>query len=131
MRSLYGLFLAAVNVVYAAMFGGPIDGTAWDVKVKEEGLFHWGSQKETLVFHGGKAVIAGEIAKGYAPALYEARSVGAGTAFSVILAEDGRDPVEWSGRVDGGLISGFVVVRSRDGRSRRYVFTGARKAGAG
>jgi len=129
MKSLAGAFFAAVNLLYAAMFGGPIDGTAWDVKVKEEGFFHWTSHRDTLVFHGGKAVIAGEVARGYSPALYDAKDESGVTDFSLTLSgENGRDPVEWKGRVEGSHISGVVIVRGRDGKTLRYVFTGERKS---
>src|SRR5476651_2037314 len=116
MKSLAGIFFAAVNLLYASMFGGPIDGTAWDVKVKQDGFFHWSSQSDTLIFHGGKAVIAGEIAKGYAPALYDSKEQDGATNFTLVLAGDGHDPVEWSGRVEGERIAGSVVVHGRDGR---------------
>ncbi len=129
MKSIAAIFFAAVNLLYAAMFGGPIDGTAWDVKVKQEGFLHWSSQNDTLIFHGGKAVIAGEIAKGYAPALYDSKSEDGATAFTLLLSEDGHDPVEWSGRVEGERIAGSVVVRGRDGRTQRFTFSGARKTG--
>jgi hypothetical protein len=129
MKSIAGIFFAAVNLVYASMFGGPIDGTAWDVKVKQDGFFHWSSRSETLVFHGGKAVIAGEIAQGYSPTLYESKRDDGGTAFTLTLGGDGRDPVEWSGRIDGERISGAVVVRGKDGRTQRFVFHGERKTG--
>lgn len=129
MKSLIGLFFTTVNFLYASMFGGPIDGTAWELKIKQEGFFHWSSTRDTLVFHGGKAVIAGEVAKGYAPALYDSKEESGATAFSLILDGDGRDPVEWSGRVEGERIAGVVVIRGRDGRVARYVFTGARKTG--
>jgi hypothetical protein len=122
-------FFTAVNLLYAAVFGGPIDGTAWDVKVREQGFFHWTSQSDTLVFHGGKAVIAGEIAKGYPPALYDSREDAAGTEFSVRLESDDHDPVVWSGRVKDDRIAGVVTVRRRNGRVARYVFSGGRKAG--
>ena len=130
MKSLAGIFFTAINLLSAALFGGPIDGTAWDVKVKQEGLFHWGSTSETLVFHGGRAVISGEVAKGYSPAMYDAKIQDeGGTAFSVTLAESGLDPVEWTGRIDGQRIAGVVIVRGRDGRVSRYVFSGQRKTG--
>jgi hypothetical protein len=129
MKSIVGIFFAAVNMLYASMFGGPIDGTAWDVKLKQEGLFHWSSQDDTLVFHGGKGLIAGEIAKGYAPALYDSKVEDGATAFTLVLADRDRDAVEWSGRVQGERIAGCVVVRGRDGRTRRFTFSGARKTG--
>jgi hypothetical protein len=129
MKIFAGIFFAAVNLLYASMFGGPIDGTAWDVKVKQDGFFHWSSQSDTLVFHGGKAVIAGEIAKGYSPALYDSKNEEGATAFSLTLDGDGRDAVEWSGRVEGERINGSVVVRGRDGKTQRFTFSGARKTG--
>ena len=129
MKTIVGLFFAAVSFVYATMFGGPVDGTAWDVKVKEDGFFHWSSERDTLVFHRGKAVIASEIAKGYSPAPYDAKADNAGTQFSMVLEADGRDPVEWTGRIEGEKISGSVVVRGNDGRLRRFVFHGERKTG--
>ncbi len=129
MKSIAGIFFAAVNLVYAAIFGGRIDGTAWDVRVKQDGFFHWSSQSDTLVFHGGKAVIASEIAKGYAPALYDSKSENEAVAFTLVLDGEGRDAVEWSGRVEGEHIVGSVVVRGRDGRTQHFTFSGARKTG--
>lgn len=129
MKTIASALFAAVNFVYAAIFGGPIDGSAWDVKVKQDGFFHWGTKKETLVFHGGKLVVAGAVSQGYSPTLYQASSEENGTAFAAILDEPSRDAIEWSGRVVGDRIAGVVIVRERDGRVVRYAFTGERKAG--
>jgi hypothetical protein len=129
MSSVLSGLAAAMHLLYAAMFGGPIDGTSWDVKVRQQGFFHWTTQTDTLVFHRGKAVIAGAIAKGYAPAVYEAREDGSGTEFSVHLEQDGRDAVDWSGRVNHDRIAGVKTVRGSNGRVARYVFSGGRKAG--
>ena len=129
MKTLAGLLFSAINMVYAAMFGGPVDGTAWDVKIKQEGFFHWGSAQDTVVFHDGKAVIAGEVAKGYTPVIYDAKEAGAGTEFSMTLADAGLDAVDWKGRVEGESIAGTVVVHGKNGRSRRFRFNGARKHG--
>lgn len=129
MKTVVSTLFAAVNFVYAAIFGGPIDGSSWDVKVKQDGFFHWGSKKETLVFHGGKLVVAGAVSLGYSPTLYQAHTEENGTAFAAILNEPSRDAIEWSGRVDGDRITGVVIVRERDGRVVRYAFSGERKAG--
>ena len=67
MATVSSAIFTAVNFVYAALFGGPIDGSAWDVKVKQDGFFHWGSKRETLVFHNGKLVVAGAVSLGYPP----------------------------------------------------------------
>ena len=129
MTTVSSALFAAANFVYAAIFGGPIDGTAWDVKVKQDGFFHWGSKKETLVFHGGKLVVAGAVSQGYSPSQYRAHDEENGTAFAAILDNPNREAIEWSGRVDGDKIAGVVIVRARDGRVVRYAFSGARKAG--
>lgn len=129
MATVSSALFAAVNFVHALLFGGPIDGTAWDVKVKQDGWFHWGSERDTLVFHKGKLVVAGAVGKGYSPALYEARDEAQGTVFEAVLDEPSRDAIEWSGRVEGDRISGVVIVRARDGRAVRYAFSGAKKAG--
>ena len=34
MSSVGAAFFAAVNFIHGFLFGGPIDGTAWEVKVK-------------------------------------------------------------------------------------------------
>lgn len=129
MKIIAGIFFAAVNLVYAAVFGGPIDGTVWDVKVRQEGFFHWTSHTETLVFRRGKAAVASELAQGSTPTVYDSKGDDAGTAFTLTFAGAGRDPSEWSGRVEGARINGSVVVRGRDGRTTRYVFHGERKTG--
>jgi hypothetical protein len=128
MKALASALFAAVNFVYAAIFGGPIDGSSWDVKVKRDGFFQWGSRKETLVFHGGKLVVAGAVSQGYAPTLYQARDEENGTVFAAVLNDPSREAIEWTGKVDGDRIAGVVIVRARDGRVVRYAFAGSRKA---
>ncbi len=129
MRTITSALFAAVNFVYAAIFGGPIDGTSWDVKVQKNSFFHWGSKRETLIFHSGKLVVAGAVSQGYAPTIYQARDEENGTAFAAVLDNPSREAVEWSGRVNGDRIAGVVIVRARDGRVVRYAFAGERKAG--
>ena len=127
MATVSSAIFTAVNFVYAAIFGGPIDGSAWGVKVKQDGFFHWGSKRETLVFHNGKLVVAGAVSQGYSPSLYQARDEENGTIFAAVLNDPSREAIEWTGRVDGDRIAGVVIVRARDGRVVRYAFTGARK----
>ena len=129
MATVSSAIFTAVNFVYAAIFGGPIDGSAWDVKVKQDGFFHWGSKRETLVFHNGKLVVAGAVSQGYSPTLYQARDEENGTIFAAVLNDPSREAIEWTGRLDGDRIAGVVIVRARDGRVVRYAFSGERKAG--
>ncbi len=120
---------AAVNVVYAAVFGGPMDGTAWDVKLKEEGFFHWGSSRDTLVFTRGRMVVAGEIAQGSPAPLYEAAAAaGEATAFAAVLEHPLRGRFEWVGKAENGRIDGHINVVMPDGRVKRLKFWGAKKS---
>lgn len=128
MNTIVSAMFAAINIVYAAIFGGPIDGSSWDVKVKQDGFFHWGTKKDTLVFHAGKLVVAGAVGQGYSPTLYQARNEENGTVFAAVLNDPSREAIEWTGRVVGDRIAGVVIVRERDGRVVRYAFAGSRKS---
>ncbi|MBI4370932.1 MAG: hypothetical protein HY552_01405 [Elusimicrobia bacterium] len=128
MRNLAQLLITAVNTLYASLFGGPIDGTAWDVKLRKPGFFQWTSKRDTLIFQDGRATAAAAAQEGYSSALYEAADRDGGTAFRLVFDAQDRAPAEWSGRIEGRRISGVVIVRGQDGKSVRYVFTGKRKA---
>lgn len=119
---------AAINFVYAAVFGGPMDGTAWDVRVKEEGLFRWRSREDTMVFTRGRLVVAGEVAGGLPAPLYEAAAAaGEATAFAAVLEHPLRGRFEWIGKAEGGRIGGHINVRLPDGRVKRLKFWGSKK----
>lgn len=128
LSSLAAAAFAAVNIVYAAVFGGPMDGTAWDVKVKEDGLFHWGSRRDTVVFTRGRMVVAGEVAQGLPTPLYEAAAAaGEATAFAAVLEHPLRGRWEWVGKAEGGRLSGRINVVLPDGRVKRLSFWGEKK----
>jgi hypothetical protein len=120
---------AAVNFVYAAVFGGPMDGTVWDVKMKEEGFFHWGSRRDTLIFARGRMLVEGEVAQGVATPLYEAAAAaGEATAFAATLEHPLRGRWEWVGKADGEKVSGHINVVLPDGRVKRLKFWGEKKS---
>lgn len=120
---------AAVNFVYAAVFGGPMDGTVWDVKLKEEGFFHWGSRRDTLIFARGRMLVEGEVAQGVATPLYEAAAAaGEATAFAATLEHPLRGRWEWVGRAEGEKVSGHINVVLPDGRVKRLKFWGEKKS---
>lgn len=120
---------AAVNVVYAAVFGGPMDGTAWDVKLREDGFFHWSSRRETVVFARGRMMVAGEVAQGVPTPLYEAAAAaGKATAFAAVLEHPLRGRWEWAGTAENGRLSGHIHVVLPDGRVKRLRFWGQKKS---
>lgn len=120
---------AAVNFVYAAVFGGPMDGTVWDVKMKEDGFFSWGSRRETLVFTRGRLIVEGELAQGAPTPLYEAAAAaGEATAFAATLEHPLRGRWEWVGRAEGERLSGHINVVLPDGRVKRLKFWGEKKS---
>lgn len=120
---------AAVNFVYAAVFGGPMDGTVWDVKMKEEGFLRWGSRRDTLIFARGRMLVEGEVAQGVATPLYEAAAAaGEATAFAATLEHPLRGRWEWVGKADGEKVSGHINVVLPDGRVKRLKFWGEKKS---
>lgn len=120
---------AAVNFVYAAVFGGPMDGTVWDVKLKEDGFFSWGSRRETLVFTRGRLIVEGEVAQGVPTPLYEAAAAaGEATAFAATLEHPLRGRWEWVGRAENGRLTGHINVVLPDGRVKRLKFWGEKKS---
>lgn len=119
---------AAINFVYASVYGGPMDGTVWDVKVKEDGFFSWGSRRDTVVFARGRMVVAGDVAQGAPTPLYEAAAAaGEATAFAAVLEHPLRGRFEWVGKADGGHIDGHINVVLPDGRVKRLKFWGEKK----
>jgi hypothetical protein len=129
LNGLATVAFAAVNVVYAAVFGGPMDGTVWDVKMKEDGLFHWGRQHDTLLFTRGRMILEGEVAQGVPTPLYEAASAaGEATAFAAVLEHPLRGRWEWVGKAEGEKLSGHINVQLPDGRIKRLTFWGEKKS---
>jgi hypothetical protein len=118
---------ALIGLAYASLVGGPMDGSTWEVKIKPDSLFSL-SHRELLVFQKGRLSVAGSLAAGFPPALYNARQVdGADEAWSAALSQTEGGIVTWSGLVRGDTIEGMVVWWAKNSKPRRFTFKGARK----
>lgn len=128
MRSLFFAVAAAVGLAYARLVGGPMDGTQWDVKIKPDSFFAW-SRHDTLVFNRGQVSIVGD-GDSFPPAVYSAQSLDSDTADTIWNASltRGQGIMTWHGLVRGDTIEGEAVLWSKDGKAKRYLFKGSRRA---
>ncbi|OGR89830.1 MAG: hypothetical protein A3J74_04995 [Elusimicrobia bacterium RIFCSPHIGHO2_02_FULL_57_9] len=127
-KKIFLAVIAAASLAYAKFFGGPMDGTSWDVKVSPESLFSF-SQRGTLVFENGMLSLSGRLASGFTPALYLSKD-GRGLAdqawnASLSSAQDGI--INWQGFVRGDRIEGIAVWWTKNGKPKRFSFKGRRK----
>lgn len=105
-----------------------MDGTSWDVKVSPDSLFSF-SQHGTLVFENGMLNVTGRLASGFTPALYLAQD-GQGLAdrvWNASLANAEQGIMNWQGLVRGDHIEGIAVWWTKNGKLKRFSFTGRRK----
>lgn len=128
MRKLLLAAVAALSIGYARLFGGPMDDTAWEVKIKGDSLFAF-SHPDTLIFRRGRLSMAGFIASGFEPAVYSAQSVAGDseTIWNASLEHPDRGVVSLQGLVRGDQVEGVAVWWTRDGKLKKFTFRGSRK----
>ena len=127
MRLILGVALAGLLLASRSFFTGPLDGSAWDIKVKRVSFLPLG-KKDTLVFERGRFSSARMLASGYFPSGYNARTLEAGGSWEVSQIREDGSVLTWRGRVSGDRIKGTVTRRARNGRERSYSFKGRRKS---
>ena len=111
----------------AGVFGEPLDGSAWVVKVRRQSLIAFGS-KDTLIFDKGQFSSMEKLTDGFLPAGYSAPGRLSTDAVweSALKGEDGS-VLNWQGRIEDDRMEGTVVWTRSDGTTRRYRFHGRRK----
>jgi len=127
MRLFLGAILAGVLFVSRFFFAGPLDGSAWDVKVKRLSFLPLG-KKDTLVFERGQFSSSRMLASGFFPSGYDSDSLKEGESWEVSQTREDGSVLTWRGRVQGDRIKGTVISRGLNGRERSYSFKGRRKA---
>ena len=128
MKTFLVLVLALSAFAYSS-FSKPLDGSAWDVKVRENKLFALG-RKDTLIFDHGKFSSMERHSGGFAPARYDAQATKSGSVATwqaESVDPEGRE-LDWRGQVEGDHIEGTMTSVSKDGISRAYAFKGKRRA---
>jgi len=126
MRLALGIFAGAA-LAYYRFFGGPMEGTKWEVHLKADSFFAF-SHTDTLVFDRGKLLAQGYQATGFSPGSYNASSVGGDVdaIWNASLIDARRGTMTWHGLVRGDSIEGVAVLIGKDGRERRFTFSGKR-----
>lgn len=118
--------IAGAGMAYYRFFGGPMEGTAWDVKLKADSFFSF-SKSDRLVFERGKLSVEGHHGA-LSPAGYDARRVGGDVdaLWSAALTDHERGTMTWHGLVRGDRIEGVAILHTHDGKRKRFTFTGRR-----
>ncbi|MFA6091927.1 MAG: hypothetical protein WCU88_07760 [Elusimicrobiota bacterium] len=126
MRLLLAISLLLLVLAYRS-FGGPLDGTAWEVRMRKDSFFAL-PRKDTLAFDRGKLTSAGSLDDGFSPGGYSATAEEGGDAAwqARLDAPDGR-MLDWSGTVEGDHIEGRMTLRKGEDRPKDYVFRGTRR----
>lgn len=129
MKKLLLAAVAALGLAYGRLLGGPMDDTAWDVKIKADHLFAF-SKSDTLIFRRGRLSMAGFIASGFEPASYSAQRVDGDseTIWNASLEHPERGVVSMQGLVRGDQVEGVAVWWTKDGKLKKFTFRGSRKS---
>lgn len=129
MRKLLLALSTAIGLAYARLFGGPMDGTAYEVKVKADSFFAF-SRRGTLVFEKGRLTAVTTLAEGFTPAVYHAQSGDDGieSVWNASLTHVEKGVMTWHGLVRGDHIEGVAVWWVKSGKPRRFTFSGSRRA---
>lgn len=118
---------ASLALAYYRLLGGPMEDTAWEIHLKADSFFAF-PHHDTLVFSRGKLKASGYEATGFASGAYAAQNVGGDidAIWNASLSDDRTGTMSWYGLVRGDTIEGVAILRGKDGRERRFTFSGKR-----
>jgi hypothetical protein len=117
---------AAVSLAWSRMFGGAMDGMAYDVKIKADSFFSFAHQ-DTLIFRDGRLTMAGFIASGFEPASYTTQTLDDAEVWNASLTHPEKGVLSVQGLTRGDEIDGVAVLWTRDGKLKKFTFHGSRK----
>ncbi|MFA5140621.1 MAG: hypothetical protein WC728_15440 [Elusimicrobiota bacterium] len=126
MRLLLVLALAAIVFAYRSIAAGPLDGSAWEVKVKRDSFLAL-SHADTIVFDRGHLSSARSVSGGCLPSGYSVRTDAGGASFESTQTGHDGSVMEWRGEIRGDRVKGSLVVTRANGKSKQYAFRGRRK----
>lgn len=114
-------------MAYYRLFGGPMEDTAWDVKLKADSFFAF-AHHDTLVFERGKLKASGYQGTGFTAGSYNAQRVGGDVdaIWNASLTDAQKGTMTWHGLVRGDTIEGVAVLWTKDGHQKRFTFSGKR-----
>ena len=119
--------IAAGGLLYYRLVGGPMEGTAWDIQLKADSFFSF-SHHDKLIFEKGKLRTEGRRGDFSAPGTYTSKNVGGDVdaLWSAAMTDDARGTMTWHGLVRGNMIEGVAILVTKDGREKRFTFSGKR-----
>lgn len=119
--------LAALALAYYRFFGGPLENTHWEIKLKADSFFAF-SHHDTLIFQRGKLTAKGYQANGFSAASYDAQKVDGDidAIWNASFSDARRGTMTWHGLVRGDKMEGVAILWTKDGRQKRFTFTGKR-----
>ena len=119
--------IAALAMAYWRLFGGPLEDTSWEIKLKADSFFAF-SHHDTLVFERGKLKASGYQATGFTPGSYNATKVGGDVdaIWNASLLDERRGTMTWHGLVRGDTMEGVAILWTKDGKQKRVTVTGKR-----
>lgn len=119
--------IAALAMAWYRLFGGPLEDTSWEIKLKADSFFSF-SHHDTLVFERGKLKASGYEATGFTPGSYNAQKVGGDVdaIWNASLIDTHRGTMTWHGLIRGDKMEGVAILWTRDGKQKRFTFTGKR-----
>ena len=119
--------VAGAALAYYRFFGGPLEGTTWEVKLKADSFFAL-SHHDKLVFERGKFVASGYKASEFGSGSYSARSVDGDidAIWNAAITNSEKGTMTWHGLVRGDTIEGVAILWTKDGHQKRYTFSGKR-----
>ena len=128
MRLLTIVALGLAMFAYRS-FGRPLDGSAWEVRVRRDALFSL-SHRDTLIFDRGRFSSMHKMKDGFLPSSYDAQAERSGSVATWQAEIPGSDGslLDWRGQVEGDRMEGTLVWTRKDGTARSYNFRGRRKA---
>lgn len=118
---------AALGLAYYRLFGGPLEDTSWEIKLKADSFFAF-SHRDTLTFGGGKLRATGYQGDGFKAGVYSAQRVGGDVdaLWNASLTDAERGTMTWHGLVRGDTIEGVAILVRKDGKQKRFTFKGHR-----
>jgi hypothetical protein len=127
MRGLLLGTVAGLAVAYYRLFGGPMEDTAWEIKLKADSFFAF-PHHDTLIFSGGKLRASGSQVNGFTAGSYNAQRTDGDVdaLWNASLRDTSRGTMTWHGLVRGDTIEGVAILVTKDGKEKRYTFSGKR-----
>jgi len=105
---------------------GPMDGTVWEVRIKQDSWFSL-PHKDTLVFDSGRMTAVNYMAAGFPSGNYYAAGRKGLYSWQVSLQRANNETINWTGHIEDNHVEGDIMQRDSTGHVRQSHFKGSRR----